>query len=710
MAGFGGKQEDLLDDAVDADYLHSNLQNNLNNNNTSQPPPPSFLNGSQRQYPNNNNNNNHTAITMVPITMVNSVACQTEVMEDLSFLPSAHPDTFNRNINARLQEAKQQEQRSLFHFANNKVHPEETLELDAPRRLQARVNIRQNLGFFQLLVYDLKRWFELQRTQRRDPVFLWRTSIKLIEGRFGTPYASFFVFIRWMFLLNAAMAVFWFALVVLPNIITFDYSHSITLSFSVDQLLSGRGAVGQSWMFYGSYAASAGSYRMDMAYVAVTIIVLISCAMFVIHTMVQALRPVHSSGSLVNMDKKSPYSVFVFTSFDHALNDKGAILTLQQGIVNAIRDHLNDDLNTTAHLQMTPAEIWKLQLTRAGGWAIWAVFVTGSFVALWYIIQTQDITASGISAYSTVLVFATINSVFPMAISIMTKFEKYTGPMEMKIAIGRSAILRTLSLWAVLYGLYQKTDLLGTQLPLYNPNVITPPESCAGQIYGQELWRLLLVDTIAFSATLTAYHLVMYRFWYKKQDKLELDIPEGVLSVVYRQGLTWVGMVFCPVLPILSTLSLAYIFMIYYLLVKYTCKPPVKRWTQSRHNVFFFFFLLIQLIVSIVPLNIALQGYKPNCGPYGDAKYSSMYGAVNSWLQEQNTGTRSFAAIITNPAFIFPLLVALGAIIYYHRVRLHQWQQYHVELLRELDQLRADKKCLLARGVQSLNEDDDAEE
>jgi hypothetical protein len=59
-----------------------------------------------------------------------------------------------------------------------------------------RSNMRRQLGFFGLLLYDLKTWIHLQRTQRRDPVPVWRKHIKRIEGSFGTGPASFFVFLR----------------------------------------------------------------------------------------------------------------------------------------------------------------------------------------------------------------------------------------------------------------------------------------------------------------------------------------------------------------------------------------------------------------------------------------------------------------------------------------------------------------------------------
>lgn len=643
------------------------------------------------------------AESVVDVDRTLDVGVQTEYMGDLSDMPSAHDDRLARHgIRADNEEdgeghAPLQARKSHWSIRNNKVHPE-AVQLDAPRRLQARENIRRKLGFFGLLLYDFKHWLHLKRTQRRDPVPVWRKSIKTIEGQFGSGYASFFVFLRWLFLVNLSMSLVWLALVVLPNIIVFDYGFYIQNTFSIDQLISGRGAVGDSWLFYGAYSSRAGSYRMDVAYLGVLLALLAACALLIIHTMVFALSPIHSRGTLVNTDKKSPYSMMVFTTFDHAINSAVAVRTLQQGLTSAVRDALHEGEAVKADTVQTFGERWKKRGIRIVGWLVYFGILAGSFLAVWYVIQAQDTETTGFSAYSSVIVFSVINSLAPMVISVLVKLEKYnSAKTELMINIGRSAVLRTLSIYAVLYGLYKKTGLLNTQSPTWSASVLTPQSSCAGTVFGQELYRLLVIDTLTFSLSLTAFHVLMYNVWYRRKNKLEMDIPEGVLSIVYRQGIVWVGMVFCPVLPIVGLLSNGFIFFVYYQLVKRTCRPPEKRWTQNRHNVFFFVFLLIMMVVLIIPLNIALQGYKPNCGPYGDPKYTSVYGSFSVWLDEQSSPTQTAANVVTNSAFIVPVLVALGAVIYYHRVRLSQWKHHHHDLLRELDQLRADKKFLLAR-------------
>lgn len=48
---------------------------------------------------------------------------------------------------------------------------------------------------------------------------LWHGSLKDIEGRFGSGYASYFKFLRWLFVMNFVVAVLSFPLLAVPQII-----------------------------------------------------------------------------------------------------------------------------------------------------------------------------------------------------------------------------------------------------------------------------------------------------------------------------------------------------------------------------------------------------------------------------------------------------------------------------------------------------------
>lgn len=114
-----------------------------------------------------------------------------------------------------------------------------------------RENRRAALSRWRLFLYDLQQWWYLKRTRRRDPVPVWRNAIKAIEGQFGTGMASFFVFLRWLFLLNTVLAAVYLAFVVAPMAVNFNYDRDITEQFQWYNLLDGSGALGQTWLFWG---------------------------------------------------------------------------------------------------------------------------------------------------------------------------------------------------------------------------------------------------------------------------------------------------------------------------------------------------------------------------------------------------------------------------------------------------------------------------
>ena len=69
------------------------------------------------------------------------------------------------------------------------------------------------------------------------------------------------------------------------------------------------------------------------------------------------------------------------------------------------------------------------------------------------------------------------------------------------------------------------------------------------------------------------------------------------------------GTPFCPLLPVLGSISMSLIFLAYYRIVMDTCNPPEKRWTQSRHDPVFIFMLALSSLVVMAPASLYLTGY-----------------------------------------------------------------------------------------------------
>lgn len=75
---------------------------------------------------------------------------------------------------------------------------------------------------------------------------LWNGQLKQVEGHFGTAVVSYFVYLRWLFIMNLIIFALWFGLVVIPNAIYLAVDDpprtasqlSCAYSFSVNSTIS----------------------------------------------------------------------------------------------------------------------------------------------------------------------------------------------------------------------------------------------------------------------------------------------------------------------------------------------------------------------------------------------------------------------------------------------------------------------------------------
>eukprot|EP00730_Choanoeca_flexa_P014773 TRINITY_DN6580_c0_g1_i2.p1 TRINITY_DN6580_c0_g1~~TRINITY_DN6580_c0_g1_i2.p1 ORF type:complete len:717 (+),score=124.84 TRINITY_DN6580_c0_g1_i2:46-2196(+) len=587
----------------------------------------------------------------------------------------------------------------------SRVAPAEDLDLDEPSRLQNRENIRAQLSGIKLFLHDVRVWLEMQRSKRRDPIPIWRGPIKTIEGEFGSALTSFFVFLRWLFLLNASLAIVIGGVIVFPAVAFFDYSTQITAKFEWFNIFDGQGAVGQTWIFYGGYPSHLqGVYRLDLMYITTMVVVFIGCFFFIFNNIANAMGNV-STGGLVKTDTRYTFTTLTLMSWDYSFVKESGIENLRKGVRQALVETLAErraKAEEAARETLPFKERAKLAGKRVAAWLIYMMLVAGAFTGVWFIVQNDNTEGEEtiIDTYGPVVVFSFINGALPYPIKKLPGLlEHYTHPRtELQVTIFRTFMLRTLTIYALLYGFFTKYKLHEAQLPAWQADVVTPQEACAGTLIGQELWKLVVADTFVsviqrFMSTLFFYKL------YKR--RIQLEVVQSVLGLVYRQGLIWVGMVFCPALPLLAMVSNVVYFWFYFKLVRRFCRPPDKRFTQNRNNTFFMFCLALTLIFVAIPVAWALKVYNPNCGPYGAPRYNSPFDGIWEWMKDQNNDFQQFVDALIDPVTVCSLFLIIVVYIRVLKIRQRQKDGKLAELRDELKGLRQDKRFLLAKSSQA---------
>lgn len=179
------------------------------------------------------------------------------------------------------------------------------------------------------------------------------------------------------------------------------------------------------------------------------------------------------------------------------------VANLQKGVSNAIEDLLIDEkAKERAKLakEFSLRENLDIFLRRLLAWFLWLILLAGAFAGVWYVVQDSRDASEDQNiwdTYGSVIIFSLINGALPVFVKHLPDFEKYKHPRTIvQLTIIRTFLLRKLTIYALLYGYFERTKLNKVQLPPYEAGKLTAQENCAGTIIGQEIYKLLLVDTV----------------------------------------------------------------------------------------------------------------------------------------------------------------------------------------------------------------------
>lgn len=565
------------------------------------------------------------------------------------------------------------------------MHPAES----SSNSTKKKTNIRANLGFFGLLLHDFKIWKKRWKNKQIEEPFF-RREIKEIESNFGSSIGALFVFTRWVLMTNLVLSVFWISLVVVPMAVSFPYSN-VTQGFALGNIVDGQGVLGEVWMFYGGYQyrALGGMYPLALAYLFLIILTYFGTLFVIMKSVARAASPQSSTAA----ESRFKFSLMTLSSWDYSVTSPEASINLSKGIVSMFKDHIYEVKAKEAADKFTNKT--KIYALRVLAWIITILIIGGACTTIVFLVVyvnfsdqstgSRERESDFVHVYGTTIVFSLINMLVPPIITKLPSMERYpSGKMELSITLARVFCLRMANLFALIVTLYSRLTKL--------------PYDCTGTVIGQELYKLVVMDTLVHLIGQLGINYIRY-FW--TQEKSEFVMSGPALVLIYRQGLIWVGTLACPLLPLVGVLSNLVFFHVNYRIVCDTCRPPLKRWSQSRNTAFLTAFLLVTLILIIIPISVVIGsqqvinlGQSSDCGPFGQEKPTSVY---TKFQQQQPILLQQIMQWAVSDSVLLPLFLLLLAYIFYQRVLISGEKRHRLVLQAELLQETEDNAELLGK-------------
>nr|XP_033818793.1 transmembrane channel-like protein 7 isoform X2 [Geotrypetes seraphini] len=577
---------------------------------------------------------------------------------------------------------------------------------------------------------------------------LWRKDIRSIEGtksranssgKFGSGVQSYFMFLRFLVLLNFVMFVLMFGFVTLPIAISrntvFNSSHVVSYASDIApectkykaaieglgyfhkyifDLLSGTGFLEWTYLFYGYYTVEAINfkdhrYNIPLAYLLVTFAYLILSLLWIVKRSVEGFKQ-----SLVSdEDRFQSYCNKIFAGWDFCITDESTAALKHNSLQYELKTDLEEERIRQKIAERTRAETCRIYLLR-----IFLNFIVVTVLAIsFYCIYRTSIfsqefgkqTFPGadmlnlVVEYLPSIVITIANFITPIIFKIIVNFEDYTPAFEIRCTLMRCVFVRLANIGVLLITLWTRiTYCVFGICSLCGYNHDTYP--CWESRVGQEMYKLMIFDFIIISAVtifvefprkLLVQHCSFKPLqWWGLQT---FEIPQNVLEIVYGQTICWIGTFYCPLLPAIATVKYFIIFYIKKIGLMKNCIPSPKPFRASSSNFFFLLVLLIGLILACIPVGtgIAYMRSSKACGPF--VAFNTSWDIIGYTVNRMPPGLQKIFNGITSEAFAVPFFVLICLILFYFIALAGAHKRVVMQLRKQLALEGRDKLFLIRK-------------
>lgn len=593
------------------------------------------------------------------------------------------------------------------------------VSMGAKKEMKARLQNEPNLrlqGYEQFRYKRRKFWDHLKVSVREtyNKLELWRSTLKVIEGNFGTGVVAYFLFIKWLLYLNIVICALIFGFVILPTLLletenskelcpnSTDFSteccSAIYYNNSVDSLLildffQGTGFMERTHLFYGYYVAEIRPYfsgTVEMYYNIPLAYILIAATYFLISlvAIVRAASHGFRERLVEGEGQFYQYCNLIFGGWDFCTDNERSAAKKHEALYREIRDCLHAERAEEERKNRTRSEKNKIYLIRTlvnfAVVLILAACATGIYFAFSFSTdkskERQENEQNGVTTSSddvlnllheflpsiTIVLF---NLSVPILFRTLVNFEQYSPVFVVRIQLVRTVFLRLSSLVVLLASLYSKVNCMPND-GCFSSECNTPV--CWETFVGQQFYKLAITDFITHLVMTFLINFPRSRIAHLDNKFAKLvgeqvfDLPKHVLDIVYLQTVTWIGAFYAPLLPLMSVLIC---FVMFYI-KKFTClvnsvpSPTVYR--ASRSNSLFMLVLLVSYIFSIIPVAFSIGEIFPSksCGPFRGKEtvwkvVVDAFISTPDWLQ-------SIVFFLSTAGFAIPAFVVLMLSLYYY--------------------------------------------
>ncbi|XP_025323926.3 transmembrane channel-like protein 6 [Canis lupus dingo] len=547
----------------------------------------------------------------------------------------------------------------------------------------------------------------------------WRYALKRIGGQFGSSVLSYFLFLKTLLAFNALLLLPLLAFLVgVQAAFPPPASPGAVPAFTGLELLTGAGRFTHTVMYYGYYSnttlnqpcvppldggqcsreADGLPYNMPLAYLFTVGVAFFITCITLVYSMSHSFGESYRVGSTAGV-----HAVTVFCSWDHKVTQKRASRVQHDNI----RTHLKELLAEWQLRQVPRSLCGRLRQVAVLGlvWLLCLGTALGCTVAVYafseLMIKSPVSTEQEGALLALPTVVCVLNLGAPYLYRCLAALERHDSPvLEVYVAICRNLILKMVILGILCY------HWLGRRVGVLK-------EQCWENFVGQELYRLMVLDFI-FVLLDTLFGELVWRLISEKKlkrEKPEFDIAGNVLELIYGQTLTWLGVLFSPLLPAIQIIKLLCLFYIKKTSLMANCQAPRRPWLASHMSTVFVSLLCFpSFLGAAVFLCYAVWQVRPSstCGPF--RTLDTMYEAGKVWVRRLEQAGPSVSWVpwihryLVENTFPVYLVSALLLAVIYLNIQVVKGQRRVMCLLKEQISNEGEDKIFLINKLHSVYE------